>query len=52
MNIFQKMVSCGMPKIPGDANTELDQPITTEELREDVKKGKGQKSPGPDGICH
>jgi len=49
---FQRMVSCGMPKIPGDANTELDQPITTEELREAVKKGKRHKSPGPDGIRH
>jgi len=32
MRSFQKMVSCGMPKIPGYANTELDQPITMEEL--------------------
>ena len=49
---FQKMVSCGMPKIPGDANNELDHPITMEELREAVNKGKRHKSPGPDGICH
>ena len=52
MRSFQKMVSCGIPKIPGDANTELDHPITMEELREAVKKGKRHKSPGPDGICH
>ena len=52
MRSFQKMVSCGMPKIPGDANTELDQPIAMEELRDAVKKGKRQKSPGTDGICH
>jgi len=49
---FQKLVSCGMPKIPRDANTELDHSITIEELREAVKKGKRHKSPGPDGICH
>jgi len=49
---FQKLVSCGMLNIPGDANTELDHPITMEELREAVKKGKCHKSPGPDGICH
>jgi len=41
-----------MPKIPEDVNTELDRPITMEGLREAVKKGKRQKSPGPDGICH
>jgi hypothetical protein len=46
------MVSCGMPKIPEDANTVLDHPITMEEVREAVKKGKRHKSPGPDGICH
>ena len=49
---FQKMVSCGMPKIPGDANTELDHPIAMEELHEALKKWKRHKSPGPDGICH
>ena len=49
---FQNLVSCGMPKIPGDANNELDHPITLEELREAVNKGKRHKSPGPDGICH
>ena len=52
MRSFQKMVSCGMPKIPKEANTALDHPITVEELREAVKKGKSHKSPGPDGICH
>jgi len=41
-----------MPKIPGDANTELDHPITMEELSEAVKKGKRNKSPVPDGIYH
>jgi hypothetical protein len=41
-----------MPKIPGDANTELGQLIAMEDLREAVKKGKQHKSPGPDGICH
>jgi len=46
------MVSCGMPKIAGDANTELDHPITMEGLHEAVKKGKRHKSPGPDGIYH
>ena len=49
---LQKMVSCAMPKIPDYANTELDQPITMEELFEAVKKGKQRKSPGQDGICH
>ena len=49
---FQTMVSCEMPKIPEDANTVLDNPITLEEVREAVKKGKRHKSPGPDGICH
>ena len=39
-------------KIPEDANTLLDNPITLEEVREAVKKGKRHKSPGPDGICH
>ena len=52
MRSFQKMVSWGMSKISGDANTELDKPITMEELLETVKKGKRHKSPGPDGICH
>ena len=42
---FQKMVSCDMPKIPGDTNTELDQPITMEELRDVVKKGKDTRHP-------
>ena len=50
--IFQKLASCGMPKIPEDANTEPDHPITREELREAAKEGKRHKSPGPDGICH
>ena len=49
---FQKLVSYGMPKIPEDSNTELDHPITMEEMRETVKKGKRHKSPGPEGICH
>jgi len=49
---FQTMVSREMPKIPEDANTVLDNPITLEEVREAVKKGKRHKSPGPDGICH
>jgi len=52
MHSFQWMVSCGMLNIPGDANTELDQPITMEELRVAVKKGKRHKSTGPDGMCH
>ena len=52
MFILQKMVSCGMPKIPVYANTELDQPITMDELLEAVKKGKQRHSPGQDGICH
>jgi hypothetical protein len=46
------MVSCGKPKIPEDANTVLDHPITMEEVREAVKKGKRDKSPGPDEIGH
>ena len=46
------MVSCGMPKIPEEAITALNHPITMEELREAVKKEKRRKSPGPDGICH
>jgi len=41
-----------MPQIPRNANTELDHPITIEELRNSVDKGKHHKSPGPDGICH
>jgi len=45
MRSFQKMVSCGMPKIPGYANTELDQPITMEELWDAVKKGKDTNQP-------
>ena len=48
---FQKLVTCDMSKIPEDANNEIDHPITTEELREAVNKGKRHKSPGPDGIC-
>ena len=52
MRSFRNTVSCGKPKIPEKANTVLDQPITMEELREAVKKGKSRKSPGPDGICH
>jgi len=41
-----------MPKIPGDANNELVYPITMEELRKAVNKGKRHKSTGPDGICY
>jgi len=52
MRIFQKMVPFVMPKIPEDANTDLDHPITMQELREPLKKGKRNKSPGPVGICH
>jgi len=37
---FQKMVSCGKPKIPEEAITALNHPITMEEFREAVKKGK------------
>jgi len=50
--IFQKLASCVKPRIPGDANTELDHPITMEEFLEAVKKWKRHKSPRPDGICH
>jgi hypothetical protein len=49
---YQTMTSCEKPKIPEDANTLLDNPITLDEVREAVKKGKRRKSPGPDGICH
>ena len=49
---YKKMTACGMPKIPAEANTELELPITMEELRTAVNKGKCGKSPGPDGICH
>jgi exonuclease III len=51
-NSFQKMTSCGMEKIPDTENTILENPITMEELKETVKKGKRKKSPGPDGINH
>jgi len=51
-NSFVKMTSCGMPHIHVDANTELDNPITIDELRKAVEKRKRYKSPGPDGICH
>ena len=37
---IQKLVTCDMPKIPEDANNELDQPITMEELRDAANKGK------------
>jgi len=46
------MFSREMPKIPEDANTVLDNPITLEEVREAVQKGKRHKSPDPDGIYH
>lgn len=49
---LRKMVSCGMPKIPECANTELENTNTMEELLEAVKKGKEHKSPDQDGICH
>jgi len=49
---FQAMVSRELPKIPEDANPVLDDPITLEEVREAVQKGKRHKSPDPDGICH
>jgi len=49
---FLKKTSCGMPQIHVDANTELDNPITIEELRKAVDKCKRNKSQGPDGICH
>jgi hypothetical protein len=39
-----------MPKIRDEANTVLENPITLDEVREAVKKGKHNKSPGPDGT--
>ena len=51
-NGFLKIISCGMAQIQRNANTELDHPITIDELRNAVDKGKRHKSPGPDGICH
>ena len=39
---FQTMVSYGMPKIPEDANTVLDNPITLEEVRETEERETSQ----------
>ena len=46
------MISCGLPQIQRHTNKELDHPITLEELRIAVDKGKHHKSPGPEGIIH
>ena len=46
-NSFLKMTSCGMPQIPAGANTELEHPITMDELRTDVKKGKAVSHRAP-----
>jgi hypothetical protein len=51
-NSYQKVISGEMPKIRDEENTILENPITIEEVREAVKKGKRNKSPGPDGINH
>jgi len=50
--IYKKMTACGMPQISAEANTELEIPITMEELRTAINKGKCRKTTGPDGICH
>jgi len=39
---FQTMVSCEAPKIPEDANTVLDNPITLEEVRETEERETSQ----------
>jgi hypothetical protein len=49
---FLKMISCRMPQIQREANTELEHPFTIKELRNAVDKAKHRKSPGPEGICH
>jgi hypothetical protein len=38
--------------LPPEANLALDAPITTEELKHVIQKGKPNKAPGCDGISH
>jgi len=49
---YKNLISCGIPQIPIEAKEDLDLPITMDELHDAVRKGKRNKAPGPDGICH
>jgi hypothetical protein len=46
------LLRCDVPKIPDEAQTTLDDPITIEELRNAIQAGKPHKAPGPDGLAH
>ena len=49
---YKKLISCGIPQIVREAKEELDLPITMDELHDAVRKGKRNKAPGSDGLCH
>jgi len=49
---YKNLISCGIPQIPIEAKEELDLPITMDELHYAVRKGKSNKAPGSDCICH
>jgi len=49
---YKNLISCVIPQIPIEAKEDLDLHITMDELHDAVRKGKRNKEPGPDGICH
>ena len=49
---YIKLVRGVVPTIHEVESAEIDGPITEDELWNAISKGKRNKSPGPDGICH
>jgi hypothetical protein len=48
---IQRKVSFGLKTVPMSANDTLEEPVTMDELLDEVRKGKAYKSPGRNGTC-
>ena len=49
-NILRRLLSNGHTTLPPDAAEAIDAPITIDEMKHAVQKGKPNKAPGGDGI--